>query len=112
MQLHESICYTKGANCWKRNYNNDHDIDSNSEHSSIRQTIASKNKGEKMTKKLIYLLVIVSFMAALIASGASAKSQNVLDPNTQFYVPKVNKGATEQIADLTSSGRKADANLI
>ena len=52
-----------------------------------------------MTKKLIYLLVIVSFMAALIASGASAKSQNVLDPNTQFYVPKANKGATEQIAD-------------
>lgn len=65
-----------------------------------------------MTKKLIYLLVIGSIMAVLVASGASAKSQAVLDPNTQFYVPKVNKGATEQIADLTSSGNKADARLI
>jgi endoglucanase len=58
-----------------------------------------------MTKKLIYFLVIGSLMAALIASGASAKSQAVLDPGTKFYIPKVNKGATEQIADLTSSGK-------
>jgi endoglucanase len=65
-----------------------------------------------MTKKLVYLLVIVSLMAAFIASGVSAKSQAILDPNTQFYVPKANKGATAQIADLTSSGNKADANLI
>ncbi len=65
-----------------------------------------------MTKKLIYLLVIGSLMAAFVASGASAKTQAVLDPGTKFYVPKVNKGATEQIADLTSSGNKADANLI
>jgi endoglucanase len=65
-----------------------------------------------MTKKLIYLLVIGSLMAAFVASGASAKSQANLDPGTRFYVPKVNKGATEQIADLTSSGNKADASLI
>jgi endoglucanase len=65
-----------------------------------------------MTKKLIYLLVIMATMAAFVASGASAKSQALLDPGTRFYVPKVNKGATEQIADLTSSGKKADANLI
>jgi endoglucanase len=68
-----------------------------------------------MTKKLIYLLVIGSLLAAVVASApalASAKSQAVLDPNTRFYVPKVNKGATAQIADLTSSGSKADANLI
>ena len=65
-----------------------------------------------MTKKLIYLLVIGSLMAAIIASGVSAKSQAILDPGTTFYVPKVNKGATEQIADLTSSGNKADARLI
>jgi endoglucanase len=70
------------------------------------------NKGEKMTKKLIYLLVIGSLMAVLIVSGVSAKTQSILDPNTQFYVPKVNKGAIEQIADLTSSGNKADASLI
>jgi endoglucanase len=65
-----------------------------------------------MAKKLIYLLVIGSLMAAFVASGASAKSQAALDPGTKFYVPKVNKGATKQIADLTSSGNKADANLI
>ena len=68
-----------------------------------------------MSKKLIYLLVIGSLLTAVFASApvlASAKSQAILDPNTQFYVPKVNKGATEQIADLTSSGNKADANLI
>ncbi len=68
-----------------------------------------------MTKKLIYLLVIGSLLAAVIVSApvqAAAKSQAVLDPNTRFYVPKVNKGATAQIADLTSSGNKADANLI
>ena len=65
-----------------------------------------------MTKKLIYLLVIGSLMAAFVASGASAKSPAVLDPNTKFYVPKPNHGAIEQIADLTSSGNKADANLI
>ena len=55
-----------------------------------------------MTKKLIFLFMIGSLMTALIASGVSAKSQSFLDPTTQFYVPKVNKGATEQIADLTS----------
>lgn len=65
-----------------------------------------------MTKKLIYLLVIGSLMAAFVASGASAKSQAVLDPGTKFYVPKVNKGATRQIADLTSSKNKVDASLI
>jgi endoglucanase len=65
-----------------------------------------------MTKKLIYLLIIGSMMAAFVASGASAKSQANLDPGTKFYVPKVNKGATQQIADLTSSGNKADASLI
>lgn len=65
-----------------------------------------------MTKKLIYLLVVASLMAAFIASGVSAKSQAVLNPGTKFYVPKPNKGAMEQIADLTSMGNKADASLI
>jgi endoglucanase len=68
-----------------------------------------------MTKKLTYLLVIGSMLAALIASVpvfASAKSLARLDPGTQFYVPKANHGAIEQIADLTSSGNKADASLI
>ena len=66
-----------------------------------------------MTKKLIYLLVIGSLLAALVAvAPALAKSQAVLDPGTKFYVPKPNHGALEQIADLISSGQKADAKLI
>ena len=65
-----------------------------------------------MTKKLIYLLVIGSMMAAFFATGASANSRALLDPETQFYVPKVNHGAIEQIADLTSSGHREDASLI
>jgi endoglucanase len=66
-----------------------------------------------MTKRLIYLLVLGSLLAALVAvAPALAKSQAVLDPGTKFYVPKPNHGALEQIADLTSTGQKADANLI
>ena len=66
-----------------------------------------------MTKKLVYLLMIGSMLAVLFAPAfVSAKSLAGLDPNTQFYVPKPNHGAIIQIADLTSSGNKADANLI
>lgn len=66
-------------------------------------------------RKLKHLLVVFTLVAALVASVpvlVSAKSQSSLDPGTQFYVPKPNHGAIEQIADLTSSGKKADANLI
>lgn len=66
-------------------------------------------------KKLKHLLMIGTLVAALVASApmlALAKSQAGLDAGTQFYVPKPNHGAIEQIADLTSSGNKADANLI
>jgi endoglucanase len=70
-------------------------------------------------RTLRHLLVVSTLLAALIASApmlASAASQSAdgrsLDPNTQFYVAKPNHGAIEQIADLTSSGDKADANLI
>lgn len=66
-----------------------------------------------MTKKLLYLLVIGSMMVLLLAPAfVSAKSMAALDPDTKFYVPPPNHGAIEQIADLTSSGNKADANLI
>lgn len=67
------------------------------------------------TIKLKHLLVICTLVAALVASMpvlVSAKSQASLDPGTQFYVPKPNHGAIEQIADLTSSGNKSDANII
>ena len=66
------------------------------------------------TRKIRNLLVS-TLVAVLIASGpmlASAMPQSSLDPDTQFYVPKPNHGAIEQIADLTSSGNKADADLI
>ena len=66
-------------------------------------------------RKLKHLLVVSSLVAMLVASVpmlASAMPQNGLDPDTKFYVPKPNHGAQEQIASLTSSGNKADANLI
>ena len=66
-------------------------------------------------RKLKHLLIVSCLVAVLIASVpmlASAMPQNSLDPNTQFYVPKPNQGATEQIANLISSHNTADANLI
>jgi endoglucanase len=60
-------------------------------------------------------LLMSTLVAVLIASApmlASAMPQSGLDPDTKFYVPKPNKGALDQIAVLTSSGNKADANLI
>ena len=69
----------------------------------------------KTKRKLGRLVVAGLLLAVLIASlpaFASARSQASLDPSTQFYVPKVNHGAIEQIANLTSSGDKADADLI
>lgn len=66
-------------------------------------------------RKLIHFLAVSALLAALILSVprlALAKSQASLNPNTQFYVPKPNHGATEQIADLISNHDTADANLI
>jgi endoglucanase len=68
-----------------------------------------------MDHKKFHKLLISTLVAVLIASGpmlASAMPQRSLDPDTQFYIPKPNHGAIEQIADLTSSGNKEDANLI
>jgi endoglucanase len=50
----------------------------------------------------------------LLFNGASvgATGSRTLDPNTQFYVPNPNHGAIQQIADLTSNHRQADAALI
>ncbi len=58
------------------------------------------------SRKLKYFLVVSILLAVFIASVP------VLAANIQFYVPKPNHGAIEQIADLTSSGDKADARLI
>lgn len=70
-----------------------------------------------MTKqrKLSYLLVISTMVMALVLAApmlAAAKSQGGIAPGTQFYVPKPNEGALEQIADLIASHNTADANLI
>lgn len=66
-------------------------------------------------KKVLYLVAISSLLITLIAlvpMFASASSLSSFDSGTQFYVPKPNHGAIEQIADLTSAGNKADAKLI
>jgi endoglucanase len=49
---------------------------------------------------------------ALVSARAKSSSAGSFDPNTQFYVPKPNHDAVEQIAELTSQGRKAEANQI
>jgi len=67
------------------------------------------------TRKLKHLLAISTLLAMLLVSApilAAAMPQSSLDANTKFYIPKPNHGALEQIATLTSSGNKADANLI
>ncbi len=74
-----------------------------------------KENTMKTKRKLGRFVVVGLLLAVLIASlpaFASARSQTSLDPGMQFYVPKVNHGAIEQIADLTSGKDKADADLI
>jgi endoglucanase len=61
--------------------------------------------------KLRKLLVISTLLVVLIGSG-SGIALATIGPGTLFYVPKPNHGAREQIADLVSSGNKADADLI
>ncbi|MGB8984031.1 MAG: glycoside hydrolase family 6 protein [Anaerolineales bacterium] len=66
--------------------------------------------------KLIHFLVVGALLAALVLSAsvpASAKSQvQSLDPDTQFYVPKPQHGARQQIGNLISTGNKDEAELI
>lgn len=65
-------------------------------------------------RKFVQLLVALSFLLALTAAVPvlASSGENGLDPDTQFYVPKPNHGALEQIAVLTSSKNKADARQI
>lgn len=66
-------------------------------------------------RKLRSLLLVSTLVMALVLSApmlALAKSPTILGPGTQFYVPKPNHGALDQIAALTASGSKTDANLI
>src|SRR5262245_18057700 len=66
-------------------------------------------------RKLKHVRALSMFLVTLLTSlpaGASGNAQPSLGPSTQFYVPKPNHGALAQIAELTSSGNKADAKLI
>ena len=70
-------------------------------------------------RKLRHILIVSILLVVLIASAPGFALANsltgdgrTLDPDTLFYTPKPNHGAIEQIADLTSSGNKANANLI
>ncbi len=49
--------------------------------------------------------------AALLSLGAAPASAQIED-GTRFYVPKPNHDAVEQVADLISDGRKAEANKL
>ena len=53
-----------------------------------------------------------SVPAALAGTAVAADGASDAVGGTQFYVPKPNHGAIEQIADLRSSGRQSDADLI
>ncbi len=71
-------------------------------------------------RKLRHLFVVSALLATLIAlaapalasGGAQPSGGQSLDPGTQFYVPKPNHDAIEQIAELTAQGHKGDAALI
>src|SRR4051812_38426739 len=49
---------------------------------------------------------LLAVLAPIAAAGASAPT------GTQFYVPRPNPAAQQQIAQLKSSGHKADAALV
>ena len=69
----------------------------------------------KNPRKRNRLIVVGTLLLVLIVSApmlALANEDSNLDPDTQFYVPKRNQGAIEQIAELTSNGDTADADLI
>ncbi len=65
-------------------------------------------------RKLSTVIVVCTLLVVLVAyaPGIAAASSAGLDPNTSFYVAKVDHGAVEQIAALTASQNKADAALI
>ncbi len=58
------------------------------------------------------LLVILALLATVIALLPTVVSAGGLDPNTQFYVPKPNQGAVDQVNALVRSGDRTDAKLI
>lgn len=74
-----------------------------------------------MTKHrtLRHILVVCTLIVVLVGSAASVAPAKVqagegwgIDPGTQFYVPRANDGAIEQIADLRAQGNMVDARLV
>jgi endoglucanase len=64
-------------------------------------------------KRIILITAVLGLLVAAIPMLVMADSHtNGLDPDTEFYVIKRNQDAIRQIADLTSSGEKASADLI
>lgn len=61
-------------------------------------------------KRILLITIVLVLVAAAIPMLVMANSG--LDPDTEFYVIKRNQDAIRQIADLTSSKNKADADLI
>jgi endoglucanase len=51
-------------------------------------------------------------MVLMAPASALAKPERALAPNTHFYVPKPNAGATKQISELIANHNNADAKLI
>src|SRR5262245_12656518 len=70
--------------------------------------MSNRRKPHRLVSSLS-LLAAFAVAALWFAVGVSGGGT---DPAAGFYVPKVDHGAISQIADLTSSGDKADAALI
>ena len=70
----------------------------------------------KLSRKFLYMLLACTLMVVPVASTSVAAAGNAtsqaLAPDTQFYIAKPLHGAIDQIADLTASKDKADAELI
>ena len=72
----------------------------------------NKLKISKNRLVLSTILTLLMIAIPIFVSAQSLDSDPALDPDTQFYVAKRNQDAIDQIAVLTSSGEKADAELI
>jgi endoglucanase len=83
-------------------------------------SVIEKRKENEMAKQrqlrqiIVFSILLVVLILAVpgFAMANLTTSEQGLDPTTLFYVPKPNHGATDQFADLTSSGNKTDADLI
>jgi endoglucanase len=57
-------------------------------------------------------ILVVAAAAPSFARPTDGSGSQAVEPGTRFYVPKPNHGALDQIAELTSAGQNADADLI